>query len=309
MQANARQLRMAYAVCRGVARAQARNFYYAFLALPQRKRNALCAVYAFMRHADDLSDDPGMSPRERRQRLQAWAEALRSVVSGTPTDDPLLLALADTVRRYRIPLEYFDQLVQGTLMDVHFTTSPATESHQHPVVARYRTFDELYSYCYHVASVVGLVCIHIFGFEQPEAKQHAEHTGIAFQLTNIIRDVKEDALNGRIYLPIEDLARFGRTPEELAHLHHNNGFNASSFKPVLAFEAQRARDYYAAAQRLVPLLHADSRACMWTLAEIYQRLLNKIELAGFNVFDQKIRLTTFEKLKVLGQGLLKTLSS
>lgn len=291
---------MAYAVCRGIARGQAKNFYYAFLALPQKKRNALCAVYAFMRHADDLSDDPGLDPRERDSKLRHWAQALHDAVTGSPTDDPVIIALADTVNRYRIPVEYFDQLVQGTMMDIQFA-----ETEQGTTIAPYQTFDELYTYCYHVASVVGLVCLHIFGFEDSQAKQYAEHTGIAFQLTNIIRDVKEDALNGRIYLPLEDLAKFGRSPEELTRQHMNNGFNAAAFTPVLEFEAQRAREFYSATEKLIPLIHPDSRACLWTLAEIYQRLLTKIALANYNVFGEKIRLTTTEKLKVLGQGLLK----
>jgi phytoene synthase len=291
---------MAYAVCRGIARGQAKNFYYAFLALPQKKRNALCAVYAFMRHADDLSDDPGLSAEERDWKLREWAEVLRTAVRGTPTDDPVVLALADTVHRFNIPLEYFDQLVAGTMMDVQFAQlEPDT------TIAPYQTFDELYRYCYHVASVVGLVCLYIFEFEDERAKQYAEQTGIAFQLTNIIRDVKEDALNGRIYLPLEDLARFGRSPEELTRKYMNNGFNATAFTPVLEFEAQRARQFYAAAQQLIPLIHSDSRACLWTLAEIYQQLLNKIALANYDVFGEKIRLTTTEKLKVLGQGLLR----
>jgi phytoene synthase len=299
----ARQLRMAYAVCRGIARAQAKNFYYAFLALPQKKRNALCAVYAFMRHADDLSDDPGLSARDRDAKLREWAEALHTVVAGAPTDDPVILALADTVQRYKIPLEYFDQLVAGTMMDIQFAQAEVSE--QGVTIAPYQTFDELYQYCYHVASVVGLVCLYIFQFEDARAKQYAEHTGIAFQLTNIIRDVKEDALNGRIYLPLEDLARFGRSPDELTRQQMNNGFNPAPFTPVLEFEAQRAREFYLAAQKLIPLIHSDSRACLWTLAEIYQRLLAKIALANYDVFGEKIRLTTTEKLKVLGQGLLK----
>ena len=300
VQANTQQLRMAYSVCRGVARGQAKNFYYAFLALPQRKRNALCAVYAFMRHADDLSDDPGFEPRDRDLKLREWAEALHVAVNGTPTDDPIILALADTVTRFRIPFEYFDQLVSGTMMDVQFAGHDPEST-----LAPYRTFDDLYTYCYHVASVVGLVCLYIFEFEDERAKQYAEQLGIAFQLTNIIRDVKEDALNGRIYLPVDDLSRFGRSPDELAASHVNNGFNASAFTPLLEFEAQRAREFYQAVRELLPLIHADSRACLWTLAEIYQRLLNKIALANYNVFGEKIRLTTTEKLKVLGQGLLR----
>jgi 15-cis-phytoene synthase len=184
-----KQLSMAYTVCRGIARAQAKNFYYAFLILPKPKRDALCAVYAFMRHADDLSDDPGLSPEQRQMHLHAWASALHSAVEGNPGDDPVVMAVADAQRRYNIPLELFDQLVYGTTMDLQFEGAA-----QNPVpFVPYKTFADLYQYCYHVASVVGLVCLYIFGFKDERAKKLAEQTGIAFQLTNIIRDVKEDA--------------------------------------------------------------------------------------------------------------------
>src|SRR3954447_5830876 len=208
-----RQLSMAYVVCRGVARSQAKNFYYAFLALPRHKRNSLCAVYAFMRHADDISDDPGLTLDQRRSQLQAWSDALRRSVEGERSDDPVILALADTQSRFKIPLELFEQLIAGTAMDLQFAAAQP-ESAGAPVV-RYQTFDDLYRYCYHVASVVGLVCIHIFGYKDAAAESLAEQTGVAFQLTNIIRDVKEDAQMGRVYIPEEDLVRFQRSPAEL----------------------------------------------------------------------------------------------
>jgi phytoene synthase len=296
-----RQLSMAYAVCRGVARSQARNFYYAFLILPALKRDALCAVYAFMRHADDLSDDPGLTSGQREDRLAAWAESLHRVLDGQPSDDPIILALADTVRRFQIPLEYFDLLVKGTMMDLRFAAGPGPAGLRTP----YRTFEELYHYCYHVASVVGLVCVHIFGFEEPRVKDLAEKTGVAFQLTNILRDVKEDAGMGRVYLPVEDFARFGLSPDLLSPAAAKNGFQPAGLAPLLEFEAARAREYYRAAESLIPLVHRDSQAALWALVEIYHRLLNKIIARQYDVFGERISLSVPEKLWVLAQGMFK----
>ena len=324
-----RQLSIAYAVCRGVARTQAKNFYYAFLALPREKRNALCAVYAFMRHADDIADDPGLPYDQRREQLARWSEALHAAADGCPSDDPVIMALADAQRRFSISIEYFDQLVHGTAMDLDFERARQVHRHQgyfeeaereqtlsddaHPAAqARmpmlpYATFEELYGYCYHVASVVGLVCIRIFGYSDPRAEALAEKTGVAFQLTNIIRDVKEDALMGRIYLPAEDLARFGRSQSELTAKSLSNGFDARSFRPLLQLQAERARSLYAAADELMPLIDEDSRPCLWVLVNIYRRLLAKIEERDYNVFAGKIRLSTGEKLKYLGKGLLQVM--
>ncbi len=201
------QLRAAYGVCRHIARSAAKNFYYGFLVLPMRKRNALSAVYAFMRHADDISDDPTVPAEQRREKLDAWMNALRRVVDGERTDDPVLFALADSQKTFKIPLELLEKLVHGTAMDV--PASLAEKSAPGAPQLQYETFDQLYDYCYHVASVVGLVCIRIFGYRDPRAEKLAEETGVAFQLTNILRDVKEDAGMGRVYLPREDFARFG----------------------------------------------------------------------------------------------------
>src|SRR5205814_49215 len=206
------QLHMAYSVCRGIARSQAKNFYYGFLVLPKRKRQALCAVYAFMRRCDDIADDPSIASPERRQTLDLWVNAFHNAQAGYPTDDPILLALTDAQRRFHIPLGLLDALAFGTSMDVE-------ASAEQPVALglqiRYRTFQDLERYCYHVASVVGLVCIRIFGYTDPAAEPLAERCGLAFQLTNIIRDVKEDAALGRIYLPEEDLTQFGISPADL----------------------------------------------------------------------------------------------
>jgi len=167
---------------------------------------------------------------------------------------------------------------------------------------RYQTFDDLRRYCYHVASVVGLICIRIFGYRDQAAEALAEQCGLAFQLTNIIRDVKEDAAMGRVYLPQEDLERFGRSAAELDPARLKNGFDAACFRPVLEFEAERARELYRAAEQLLPLIDEESRPALWVLVEIYRRLLEKVAARGYNVFGKKIQLSGREKLGVLARG-------
>jgi len=295
------QLRSAYSVCRHIARTAAKNFYYGFLVLPRDKRNAISAVYAFMRRADDISDDPSLPPQERRQKLDEWVNALRRVAAGERTDDPVLFALADSQKRYNIPLELLEKLVQGTAMDV--PEQPGARPESTVPQLQYETFEQLYDYCYHVASVVGLVCIHIFGYRDPRAEKLAEQTGVAFQLTNILRDVREDAQLGRVYLPREDFARFG-----LEVRTTTNGSAPAALRPVLEFEALRAREFYRAADELLPLVSEDSRPALWTLVEIYRRLLGRIIACNYDVFSEKVRLSTAEKLSVLGKGFWRRLT-
>lgn len=299
------QLAAAYSVCRHITRSAAKNFYYAFLVLPRDRRDALCAVYAFMRHADDICDEPGLPFEERQQKLEAWRDALHRVAGGQPTDDPVLLALADTQRRFKIPLELFNQLVQGTAMDLATGETGKPSS----VLVLYRTFEDLRRYCYYVASVVGLVCIRIFGYRDPAAEPLAERCGLAFQLTNIIRDVKEDAAMNRVYLPEEDLARFGHSASELTPAAAKNGFDSESLRPVLELEAQRAREFYRAADQLLPLIDEECRPALWVLVEIYRRLLEKIASRGYDVFGEKIQLTLAEKLGILSKGFLRRLTA
>lgn len=295
------QLRAAYAVCRSITRASAKNFYYGFLVLPRRKRDALCAVYAFMRKADDISDDPGLSDRDKRARLEAWMEDFHAVDAGKQTDDPVLLALSNAKQRFKIPVHLLEKLVYGTTMDLQDqTAAPAVPGE--PLVM-YPTFQDLYQYCYHVASVVGLVCICIFGYRHPRAEKLAERTGIAFQLTNIIRDVKEDAALGRVYLPAEDLRQFRVTASQLAMQP-----DPVLVKPLLALEAERARDFYKSGFELLELIDDDSRPALWAMVTIYSKLLEEIARHEYNVFGEKIRLTTGEKLKVLAKGMLKRLT-
>jgi phytoene synthase len=300
---------MAYSVCSGIARASARNFYYAFLVLPKPKREALCAVYAFMRRCDDFSDDTTLPPRERRARLEGWLDAFHHAQAGEATDDPILLALTDTQRRYSIPLELLDQLAFGTLMDVPEETpvepGDGTVVGEKPaeLVVQYRAFKDLYLYCYHVASVVGLVCIKIFGYRDQTAEHLAERCGIAFQLTNIIRDVKEDAEMGRVYVPLEDLQRFELTPADL-----QGKPDVGRLRSVLALEADRARDFYKSGFELIPLVNEDSQPALWALVTIYQRLLEKIAQRQYDVYGGRVRLTTFEKLSILSRGFVKRIT-
>ncbi len=287
------QLRTAYGICRHITRKAARNFYYAFLVLPRRKRDALSAVYAFMRHADDISDDPQLAPGDKRAKLAAWLQSLQQVMAGEPTDDPVLMAVADSQRRFKIPTELLEKLVYGTAMDV----PPADASKTGGPQVLYRTFEDLYQYCYHVASVVGLVCIRVFGYRDAAAELLAERCGVAFQLTNIIRDVKEDASMGRIYLPQQDLERTGITPAMFAALQ------PATFRPLLEMEAERARQFYESGRQLIRYIDQDSQAALWTLVEIYSRILAKITARDYDVFTERVRLTPAEKLRILAQGL------
>jgi 15-cis-phytoene synthase len=289
------QLHMAYSVCRGITRERAKNFYYGFLVLPKRKRQALCAVYAFMRRCDDIADDPALSAVERRQRLDAWVDAFHAALSGLPTDDPILLALTDAQRRFAISVGLLDQLAFGTAMD---TAEAPDHVPSRPI--QYGSFQDLERYCYNVASVVGLVCIRIFGYGDPAAEPLAEKIGLAFQLTNIIRDVKEDADLGRVSLPDEDLARFGISSTELA-----NRPDPGRIRPLLELEAERAFENYRAAGDLIPLIHEDSQPALWVLVTIYRSLLEKIVRLKYDVFTRRVSLSTREKLTILGKGFLQ----
>lgn len=292
------QLAVAYSVCRGITRTQAKNFYYGFLVLPKPKRQAISAVYAFMRRCDDIADDPSLSVHERRQKLDAWVDAFHAAQAGLPTDDPILLALVDAQRRYGIPVGLLDQLAFGTAMDVEEDVASEQSAPRHPI--QYRNFQELQRYCYNVASVVGLVCIRIFGYHDPAAETLAERLGLAFQLTNIIRDVKEDAGLGRIYLPQDDLAQFGISPAELATMT-----DSARLRPLLELEAQRALENYAAGDQLLTLISEDSQPALWVLINIYRGLLQKIARLNYDVFSRKVSLSLREKLRIFAEGFLK----
>ncbi len=295
----ASQLEVAYSVCRSIARSAAKNFYYGFVVLPRRKRNALSAVYAFMRRCDDITDDNTLGADDRHNKLAEWLDKVHRALAAQPTDDPVLLALTDAQRTYQIPIGLLDQLAFGTAADLDYG-SPESGVDA-PLVARYETFEELRQYCYGVASVVGLVCIKIFGYRDPAAEPLAERCGLGFQLTNIIRDVKEDVAVRRIYFPQEDLAQFGLTAADLA------APDPVRIRPLLAMEADRAREGYRAGEELISLVNEDSQPALWVLITIYRRLLEKIAANQYDVFGERVQLSVREKLGVLGKGILKRL--
>jgi phytoene synthase len=269
-----------YEYCRRVARARARNFYYSFLLLTAQQRKAMCAIYAFMRYCDDLSDEPGAT----RAAIERWRGELEDALDGRFSGHPVWPAFHHTVRRFGIPHDYFRAMIDGVVSDLE--------------PRRFETFDQLRLYCYQVASVVGLTTIHIFGFDTPTALPLAEKCGVAFQLTNILRDIREDADRGRIYLPAEDLRRFGVSEEDLRAGRRNAAFVA-----LMRFEAARARAYYEESQPLLDLIHPRSRRSLWALITIYSRLLERIESSGYDVFARRVRLSALEKSWIVARAL------
>jgi phytoene synthase len=271
-------LEQSYAWCEKVARSQAKNFYYSFLLLSRPRRNAMCAIYAFMRYCDDLSDAEDIP--DRAAAIARWERDLREALAGRPNDDAVWPGFLDTVQRYKIPHRYFFDMIAGVTSDLE--------------PRRVQTFDELYGYCYRVASVVGLTIIHIFGFDNPEALQLAEKCGVAFQLTNILRDVREDADKGRVYLPAEDFARFGVSAETFEPRER--------FIEMLRFEGARARQYYRESAPLVRMIHPGSRASLRALIRIYSRLLDHIEASNYDVLSRRMRVPTWEKVWLLARS-------
>ncbi len=267
-----------YAFCENVARKQAKNFYVTFLLLSPEQRRAMCAIYAFMRYCDDLSDDAGIA--DRGAAIAAWNDDLKATLAGNPPENPIWPAFADAVSRFKIPHQYFYDMIAGVSSDLE----PRTVE----------TFDDLYRYCYLVASVVGLTIVHIFGFENPDALKLAEKCGIAFQLTNILRDVREDAENGRVYWPSEDLQRFGVSPSDL-----RGPALTPALKKMLSFEAQRAHAYYNESAPLIEMVQPGSRASLRALIGIYSRLLKKIDDADYDVLSRRIRVPNAEKMWIL----------
>lgn len=291
------ELARAYAACRTIAKREAKNFYYAFVALPLERRNAICAIYAFMRQADDLADDETLPREERRRKLDVWLAAWHEAAAGAPTADPVFLAVRDAIQRFAIPLQLLDELVDGVAMDLDHTSTGAPDT--------YATFADLYRYCYLVASVVGLVCIRIFGYSGERAEKLAEETGIAFQLTNILRDVSEDTARHRVYLPLTDLATHGVSIDELLH-RAPSAPPTPAERALLASVARRAEDYYRSADELLPLIHRESRPALWVLVSIYHALLKRIERADYDVFTRRASVPTAQKIAILLVGLART---
>jgi phytoene synthase len=269
-----------YERCAQVTRRSRSSFYYAFILLPPERRRALHAVYAFCRFIDDIADDESI--REPALLLKRWREELDRVYGGAPTR-ALSRALADSARRFTIPRDLFEEIINGVEMDLSRK--------------RYQTWEELRPYCYRVASALGLICIEIFGYRNPSAKLYAENLGLALQLTNILRDVREDAERGRIYLPLEDLARFKVSEQEIL-----GGVYSPNFVRLMDFEARRARELYALAQsELAP----EDRATLLTaeaMRLIYAALLERIIKSNYRVLDRRQSLSAPHKLYLVGRA-------
>lgn len=282
-------LATSYAHCRQVMRQTATNFHYSFLVLPRAKRRAMYALYAFARLTDDLGDDDlgdgARSLAERRRSLGAWRESLDRGLRGT-FDSPIFPALADTVRRYGIPADYLRAVIDGVEMDLDH--------------APYQTFESLSDYCYKVASAVGLCCIHIWGFRDRAAIEPAIACGTAFQLTNILRDLKEDACRNRVYLPLDDLRRFGYTLDEL-----RQGVVNSRFRELMRFEIERAEGLYRQAADLPRWLEPDGQSVFGAMTSIYRELLGEIKRVDGDVFGHRVRLTAWRKLRLAGRWFFR----
>ncbi len=276
--------------CTDLARRSGSNFYYSFFFLPQERRDAMHAVYAFCREVDGVVDDPapGSDPRAN---LARWREDVASLyrAGGAASSNPIIRCLADHIRRLDIPQKYFDEIIAGVEMDL--------------TIHRYASFRDLYQYCYRVASVVGLVCLKIFGARAQEAETYAINLGVAFQLTNILRDVKLDGERGRIYLPLEDLAQFGYGEQDLLA-----GAYTPAFAGLMEFECRRAREYYRAAEAALP--ESDRRALLPAeiMRAIYHTILERIEASRYQVFNRRITLSPPRRVAVaLGAWFTNTM--
>ncbi|HTV09995.1 MAG TPA: phytoene/squalene synthase family protein [Candidatus Aquilonibacter sp.] len=310
------ELEQAYATCREIAKREAKNFYWAFRVLPQHKSDAMCAVYAFMRKADDLADDESVPIEARRAAMATWTaewRAARGGPGGGAGQDPVFVALDDAQRRFGISDELLEKLVEGTTLDLQ-EQQPGVEEvrsiriieqgHAANVFQVYRTFEDLYRYCYLVASVVGLVCIRIFGYTDEKAEHYAEHVGIAFQLTNILRDVKEDAERGRVYLPLAELEHERVELDEFL-LATRGVVITDEMVELVRREVKRAGVFYRDAAELIPLLDADARPAMRVLVGIYERLLDKIAANPAAVFHRRVSVPTATKLAILARGMFE----
>lgn len=275
----ASDLDKAYEYCQRITKLHAKNFYYASHTLPSAKRRAIYAVYAYCRYCDDVADEE-LPKDEKRRLLEEVRDSLGD--PGLSSQSRIFVALEDAIQEYEIPRPYFEDVIRGVETDLDVT--------------RFKTFDDLRQYCYLVASTVGLICIEVFGYEDSAAVEYAVDLGIAMQLTNIMRDVKEDADRDRIYLPLDDMSAFGYSEQDLM-----NNRNDENFRALMSFEAARARRYFHSGAKLFPLLSSESRACASALHKLYSRILDRMEASGYDVFERRIGLSLSEKLLLVAR--------
>jgi phytoene synthase len=273
-------LARSYAFCDDLSRREAKNFYWSFRLLPAERRRSMSALYAFMRHTDDLADEPG-DPVAKAESLRRWRLDLDAALAGHPDAWPGLPALADTVAERGVPAKHLHEVIDGVEMDL----TPRV----------YATFDDLYAYCYRVASAVGLCCLAIWGYASDggRAEAMAEACGVALQLTNILRDVGEDARNGRVYLPQDELKRFGVAPEELMAARPSKDARA-----LFESQAKRAYSYYEKAAPLARLVAPIGRPVLGAIAGIYRALLDEIVRRDYDVLAGRVRIPGWRKATI-----------
>src|ERR1043165_1288395 len=267
-----------YALCDKITAERARNFHFAFSVLPKERYRSSCAFYAFTRTADDLSDDEA-HPEKALENARQWRETFDAALAGDTSRHPIMPAVADTFHRFQIPPVYMQELITGTEMDARQN--------------RYAAWADTYLYCYRVASVIGMMTIHVFGFEDSRAIALSEKMGIAFQMTNILRDIKEDAQRNRIYLPLEDLKAHGISEAEFLRCE-----NSRAMRKLIEFETARAWAHYEEAQPMIAMTHTESRDAMGSLVAIYKRLLEEIKRRDYDVFSKRVSLSSAEKLSL-----------
>lgn len=278
----------AYERCRTITRAAARNFYYGFVLLPNPRRAGIYAAYAFSRRADDAVDEDGPLD-EKMATVAALRHELDTVyVDAAPVDDDVLVALADTVHRFGVPRDHFDALIDGVAMDL--------------TISRYASFADLKGYCDRVAGAVGLVSLHIFGFDDRDAPARAADLGVALQLVNIMRDVAEDAERDRIYLPQDEMAAHGVTDDDI-----HAGVMTPQIRSLLHAQGTRAREYFARGDELLPMLDRRARACVSMLGSLYRAILDEIEARDYDVLSERVTLSTPRKLALMGHSTITTL--
>ena len=290
--------------CERLTKRTAGNFYYSFLGLPAPQYRAMCALYAFMRVTDDWGDDMKDSPASRLANLDAWRQSLTEVLrpewqcaemdGWSEPARAVLPAMRDVATQFAIPAQYLLAVVDGVRSDLEFEIANL-KSH----FARFQTIEQLADYCYLVAGAVGLCCLQIWGFHGDEAIRRAIDCGTAFQLTNILRDVGQDAQSGRVYLPAEDLARFGVSVEDLQARRYDDRFRA-----LMAFEVDRAKSFYASAEQLLPCLEPHGQPIMKAMLQLYGGLLHEIERRQFDVFSQHVSLPRWRKLWIAADALI-----
>jgi len=281
-----------YAYCQKLAKKAARNFYYSFLGLQKEQFQAMCVLYAYMRTVDDLGDQPGCDVDERKKSLKQWRIELQEYLDHKQNSidqiyDPCFPALLDIIQRFEIPSEYFFDVITGV------------ESDLHPIA--FQTFEDLTQYCYRVAGVVGLCCIHIWGFHDERAFDTGVECGLAFQMTNILRDLTEDVEMGRVYLPQEDLDRFGYSHSDIQSQLYD-----ARFRSLMQFEVQRTRGFYQNSEELFDYISPAGQGILKAMCRLYSGILNEIERADYDVYSFRAELPRWRKLLIAGEAIISS---